>query len=507
VVRRRVLREFSLAALLMLLTLAACSPAVPLPLLRPAHSPSATSDGLAPFYSQRLAWTSCGGGYQCTTLKVPLDYAHPKGQAIGIAVIRRPASNPTLRLGSLLVNPGGPGGSGIDYARGAEQAISGAVLARYDAVGFDPRGVGLSAPVTCLDDQQTDAYVATVPDPRTPAEQDQVVSEAKLFATQCQAHSASLLPFISTRDAARDMDVLRQALGDQRLTYLGKSYGTYLGATYADLFPARVGRLVLDGALDPRIGTDQIGHDQAAGIQLALRSFLADCAGRADCPLGTDAGTAEQRVGELLTSIRARPLRGDATRTVDLALAETGIIAALYTDATWPLLRASLGFALAGNGRGLLALADSYTNRRPDGHYRSNELAANTAINCLDRPGATSIAEVQAEVPSYSQASPLFGATLAWSNLTCAYWPLRAQVQPHAITAKGAAPIVVVGTIRDPATPYAWAQGLAGQLASGRLLTWDGDGHTAYRRGSTCIDSAIDAYFLQGTLPAQGQRC
>jgi pimeloyl-ACP methyl ester carboxylesterase len=507
-VRPRVLRGLSLASLLVVWTLAACAPSVRLPLFRPsASSPSPPPSALAPFYTQRLAWADCGGGFQCATLRVPLDYGHPKGRSLGIAVVRRAATDPAHRLGSLLINPGGPGGSGIEYARAGRQAVSPALLAQYDLVGFDPRGVGQSAPVACLDDQQMDAFVATVPDPQTPAEQAQVVTEDRLFASQCQARSASLLPFVGTRDAARDMDVLRQALGDLRLTYLGKSYGTYLGAVYAELFPTRVGRLVLDGALDPRIGTDQLGRDQAAGIELAVRSFLTDCGGRADCPLGADAGAAEQRVGALLASIRTRPLRGDATRTVNLALAETGIIAALYTDVTWPLLRVSLRLALAGDGRGLLALADSYTNRGPDGRYRGNELAANAAVNCLDRPAVTSVADVQAEVPAYSQASPLFGAGLAWSNLTCAYWPLPATVRPHAIAAKGAAPIVVVGTIRDPATPYAWAQGLAGQLASGRLLTYDGDGHTAYRRSNSCIDGAVDAYFLQGTLPPQGQRC
>jgi len=496
-------------AALLAWALAACSVSVPLPLLKAKPSPKATAAtaGLARFYTQRLSWRDCSGGFQCSTLQVPLDYDHPAAATIGIAVIRRPAGDPAHRLGSLLVNPGGPGGSGIGYARSAQQIVSGALLARYDLVGFDPRGVGQSAPVTCLDDTQTDTFVATVPDPQTPAEQDQVVSEAKLFAGGCQARSAKLLPHVSTAEAARDMDVLRQALGDARLTYLGKSYGTFLGATYAELFPAKVGRLVLDGALDPRLDAGQLGRDQAAGIQLALRSFLADCVKRTDCPLGGDAAAAEARVTALLASIRARPIRGDASRTVDDALAVTGIIAALYTDAAWQFLRLSLRLALQGDGRGLLQLADSYDDRGPDGRYQSNELAANFAVNCLDRPDVSSVADVQSRVPSYTQASPLFGAALAWGDLPCAYWPVKATGRPHAIAARGAAPIVVVGTIRDPATPYAWAQGLASQLASATLLTYDGDGHTAYRRGSTCIDSAIDGYFLQGTLPTPGLRC
>jgi pimeloyl-ACP methyl ester carboxylesterase len=496
------------AAVLLVCVLAACAPVGPLPLFKARPSPKASAAAsLARFYGQRLTWRDCGGGFQCGTLQVPLDYAHPSADAIGVAVIRRPATDPAHRLGSLLVNPGGPGASGIGYARSANQVASPALLAQYDLVGFDPRGVGQSAPVTCLDDPQMDAFVATVPDPQTPAEQDQAVTEAKLLASECEARSAKLLPHVSTVEAARDMDVLRQVLGDAKLTYLGKSYGTFLGATYADLFPSRVGRLVLDGALDPRLDANQLGLQQAGGIQLALRSFLADCVSRADCPLSGDAAAAEARLSAMLASIRGRPIRGDATRTVDLALAVTGIIAALYTDATWPFLRLALRLALQGDGRGLLQLADAYDDRGPDGRYVSNELAANYAVNCLDRPDVASVADVEARVPAYSQASPLFGAALAWGDLACAYWPVRATGRPHPIAAAGAAPILVVGTIRDPATPYAWAQGLASQLASATLLTYDGDGHTAYRRGSSCIDSAVDAYFLQGIRPASGLRC
>ncbi|HYW22605.1 MAG TPA: alpha/beta hydrolase [Terriglobales bacterium] len=497
------------AAVLLVLALSGCSLQAPLPFFkaRSSPTPSASAANLTRFYGQRLAWRDCGGGFQCSTLRVPLDYQHPSGDVIGMAVIRHPATDPGHRIGSLLVNPGGPGGSGIGYARSASQIVSAALLADYDLVGFDPRGVGESTPVTCLDDAQMDAFVATVPDPQTQTEQDEAVNEAKLLAGQCEARSAKLLPHVSTVEVARDMDVLRQALGDARLTYLGKSYGTFLGATYADLFPSKVGRVVLDGALDPRLDANQLGLQQAAGIELAMRSFLADCVKRSDCPLTGDATVAETRVSALLASVRLRPIRGDGTRTVDLALAETGMIAALYTDTTWPFLRLALRFALQGDGRGLLQLADAYDDRGPDGHYQSNELAANYAVNCLDRPDVASVADVEARVPSYSQASPLFGAGLAWGDLVCAYWPTKATGRPHAISAAGAAPILVVGTIRDPATPYAWAQGLASQLASATLLTYDGDGHTAYRRGSTCIDSAVDAYFLHGTSPQSGLRC
>jgi pimeloyl-ACP methyl ester carboxylesterase len=489
--------------------LAGCSAAPALPGFPARGKPTAAAAPRAinRFYQQTLGWKDCGSGFQCATLRVPLDYGHPSGQTIGIAVIRRPAGDPGHRLGSLLINPGGPGASGLDFARSASEVLDPSLLAQYDVVGFDPRGVGQSAPITCLDDAQMDAFVAEDPDPQTPAEQDQVIAEAELFARQCKAHSPGLLSHISTRDAARDLDVLRQALGDRRLAYLGFSYGTFLGATYADLFPARVGRLVLDGALDPRLTAAELGRDQAAGFETALRSFMSDCAKLSTCPLGADPAAAEQRLADLLSSIRAHPLPGTTNRPLDVGLAETGIILTLYSNSTWSLLRRALRLALAGDGRGLLQLADSYNGRDPSGHYSSNEAAANTAINCLDYPGARSVTDVTAQLPSYRQASPIFGAAVAWSGLPCAYWPVAPVGKPHTIRAAGARPILVIGTTRDPATPYRWAQGLAAQLSSGVLLTHEGDGHTAYGRGSTCVDQAVDAYLLKGVPPARGLRC
>jgi pimeloyl-ACP methyl ester carboxylesterase len=477
------------------------------PRATPRVAAVAAPRSLVRFYRQTLAWKDCGGGFQCATLTVPLDYQRPRAETIGIAVIRKPAGDPSRRLGSLVINPGGPGASGTDFARSAAQVFDGSLLARYDIVGFDPRGVAQSAPVTCLDDAQTDVFVAENPDPQTQAEQDQVVAEAKLLTQQCQAHSARLLPHVGTQDAARDVDVLRQALGEQRLDYFGFSYGTFLGATYADLFPTRVGRFVLDGAIDPRLTAAEQGRAQAAGFELALRSFIADCVRRSTCPLGSDPSAAEQRLANLLSAIRAQPLAGDPNRPLDEGLAVTGIVATLYSDSSWPVLRVALRLALAGDGRGLLRLADSYDGRDPNGHYPSNEVAANIAINCVDYPDVRSVDDVKAELPSYRQASSIFGPSIAWSSLNCVYWPAQPTDRPHTIRAPGARPIVVIGTTRDPATPYAGAQGLAAQLASGVLVTFDGDGHTAYGRGSACIDQAVDQYLLKAVTPSRGLRC
>jgi pimeloyl-ACP methyl ester carboxylesterase len=307
------------------------------------------------------------------------------------------------------------------------------------------------------------------------------------------------------------MDILRSALGDDKLTYVGASYGTLLGATYAGLYPNRVGRLVLDGAMDPSLPAQEMNRDQTAGFETAFQSFAKDCVRRSDCPLGTgSAADAGNRLKSFFTALDRTPIpTGDpAGRKLGEALATTGVIAAMYDEGQWAQLRSALSSAIKNkDGAGLLALSDSYYERDGDGTY-ANLMAANAAVNCLDLPPSfKSSDDVKAALPSFEQASPVFGDGLAWSALNCTYWPVKATGEAHRIEAQGAAPIVVVGTTRDPATPYRWAQSLAGQLDSGTLLTYEGDGHTAYGRGSACIDSAINAYLLDGTPPKDGKRC
>jgi pimeloyl-ACP methyl ester carboxylesterase len=302
-------------------------------------------------------------------------------------------------------------------------------------------------------------------------------------------------------------------LGDQKLNYVGASYGTFLGATYAGLFPDRVGRMVLDGAMDPSLDSRAMNLDQTAGFETAFQAFAKDCVRHTNCPLG-GSGTTPAQVGDHLKAffrkLDAHPIpAGDADgRRLGESLATTGVIAAMYDQGAWEQLREALSSAMRDDdGAGLLALADSYYERDASGHY-SNLMMANAAVNCLDLPPAfTGPDQVEKALPAFEKASPVFGEGLAWASLNCAYWPVKAAGEPHRMEARGAAPIVVVGTTRDPATPYRWAQSLARQLSSGRLLTYVGDGHTAYRRGSTCIDSAIDTYLLTGTPPAAGKRC
>ncbi|MFE1748956.1 alpha/beta hydrolase [Streptomyces anandii] len=480
-----------------------------------AALPQSTPAALSRYYAQKLTWRNCGvPGYQCATLKAPLDYSHPAGGDIKLAVARKKATGPGKRIGSLLVNPGGPGGSAIGYLQQyAGVGYPAEVRARYDMVAMDPRGVARSEPVECLDDRGMDTYTQTDMTPDERGEVDALVGAYRKFADGCGAHDPRLLRHVSTVEAARDMDILRAALGDRTLHYVGASYGTFLGATYAGLFPKRVGRLVLDGAMDPSLSARRLNLDQTAGFETAFQSFARDCVRQSDCPLGGRGATPKQagdRLAAFFRKLDAHPIpTGDADgRRLGEALATTGVIAAMYDQAAWPQLREALNSAMKDNdGAGLLILSDSYYERDADGHY-SNLMYANAAVNCLDLPPAfASPQQVQKSLPSFEKASPVFGEGLAWASLNCAYWPVRATAGPHRIVAKGAAPIVVVGTTRDPATPYRWAQSLARQLSSGRLLTFNGDGHTAYGRGSRCIDSAIDAYLLHGTPPARGKRC
>ncbi|MEU5280323.1 alpha/beta hydrolase [Streptomyces asoensis] len=477
--------------------------------------PQATPSALAPYYGQKLSWRGCGvPGFECAGMKVPLDYADPGAGDIRLAVARKKATGPGKRLGSLLVNPGGPGGSAVGYLQNyAGIGYPAGVRARYDMVAVDPRGVARSEPVECLDGRDMDTFTQTDTTPDDPHETTELIDAYKGFAEGCGTRSAKLLRHVSTVEAARDMDVLRAVLGDKKLTYVGASYGTFLGATYAGLFPDRVGRLVLDGAMDPSLPARRLNLDQTAGFETAFQSFAKDCVRRSDCPLGAK-GTAPAKVGENLKAffrrLDAHPIpTGDPDhRKLGEALATTGVIAAMYDESTWEQLRQALTSAIKEkDGAGLLALSDGYYERDADGRY-ANLMAANAAVNCLDLPGAFSTPDqVRRALPSFEKASPVFGEGLAWASLNCAYWPVRPTGEPHRIEAKGAAPIVVVGTTRDPATPYRWARSLARQLSSGRLLTYDGDGHTAYGRGSACIDAAIDAYLLRGTPPAKGKRC
>ncbi|WP_244931090.1 alpha/beta hydrolase [Nocardioides sp. W7] len=460
---------------------------------------------LASYYSQRLRWESCRDRFECSTLTVPLDYAEPAGETIDLALLRAPAGDPDGRVGSLVVNPGGPGAPGTDYA--ASGQFGKRLAAGFDIVGFDPRGTGQSSPVDCLSDTDLDAYLAADPSPDDPAEVDALVAATSGLQRGCSERSGELAGHLSTVEAARDLDVLRAALGEPGLLYLGASYGTFLGATYAELFPARVGRLVLDGAVDPSIDRRQQALAQAEGFETALRSYVTDCVDRGDCFLGDTVEAGLARIASFLEEVDAEPLPLDDGRELTEGLALLGVVQPLYVRDFWTLLDRGLETAFDGDGTVLALLADAYSSRSSDGTFLDNSTEANVSINCLDDPSSTPVEQVEAELPAFEQAAPTLATSFVWGLVGCVGFEPRAVEAPPTIRAEGAAPIVVVGTTRDPATPYSWALALAEQLESGVLVSRDGDGHTGYGSDNACVDAAVEDYLVDATVPADGLEC
>ncbi|WP_170317177.1 alpha/beta hydrolase [Acrocarpospora corrugata] len=471
----------------------------------------AGTPGLGRFYTQQLSWTGCGGGFQCAKLTLPLDYRDPGGETIQLAVIRLRAGG-GKRIGSLVTNPGGPGGSGLEFLRGDSVAFGSALRAQFDLVSFDPRGVGESAPVRCLTGPEQDAYFAVDDSPETKAEEKALKVADRKYLKACETNSGHLLPYVGTLNAARDMDVLRAALGDERLTYLGFSYGTYLGAVYADLFPKRVRAMTLDGAVDPALTDNEASDSQGAGFDVAYTAFVKDCFKAANCPFeGRTVAKAFAETKKLLKRAdrKALPSTTDG-RKVTEPVVLIGIQAAMYSADSWPDLRDALARGFKGDGTALQALADFYNERRPDGTY-SNLDDAFRAINCADRPRGASVTTRPRSVSSGENGGKpeLFGDYFSDGEDTtdsCAAWPAKPSPVPRSLPAKGSAPILVVGTVRDSATPYKQAKALARQFDSGVLLTFDGDGHTAFLQ-SGCVKGQVSAYLLTGKTPRNGTVC
>ncbi len=482
--------------------------ATPSPTTPPPPSVTeAPETGLAGLYAQRIDWQPCESNADddCGTLTVPIDYADPEGDTIDLALLRVPAAG--ARVGSLVVNPGGPGAPGTSYAAAAGRVFRQPLLDGFDIVGFDPRGTGRSAPVDCLSDSELDAYLADDPTPDTPAEEQSYQESVLTFGAKCVANSGPDLGHVTTIEAARDMDVLRSALGEEKLTYLGASYGTKLGATYAELFPERVGRFVLDGAIDVSLDPMSTALQQATGFETALRAYVQNCLDSTDnCFLGDTVDEGLATISDLLDSIDAQPLpAGD--RELEVGNAFYGIITPLYNRDYWFLLSTALASALEGNGSALMQLADAYASRGTDGTYTDNSIEANYSINCLDDPTSVPFTKVPSLFPAFEEASPTFGRIFAWSMTGCRGIEVTSTEKPLDIKAEGAAPIVVLGTSRDPATPLIWAEALAAQLDSGVLVKRDGDGHTAYNSGNECIDTIVEDYLLEGTVPDDGTTC
>ncbi|WP_250038154.1 alpha/beta hydrolase [Paractinoplanes maris] len=457
---------------------------------------------------QLVGQAAPGMTYDCADVSVPRDWNQPgNGETYSIAMIRIRSSKQSGRIGSLLLNPGGPGGSGIETAVyfSFGEAFGGLpteITNKFDIIGFDPRGVGRSDPVKCISSADQDASFGAAPDPRSQAEFDQLVTLNKKIATGCAAKYGDQLPFFSTEQAARDMDSLRQAVGDAKMSYLGFSYGTLLGATYAQLFPQNVRAMVLDGAVDPKQNFIEGSETQAKGFERAFTNFTDWCKATPDkCAIAPDARKA---VTGVLTAAATKPVAGTGGRQATPGWIFYAVISSLYTESGWAKLGDAIAQLQQGNAKGVFTLADQYAERKPDGSY-SNLFDANMAVNCADTDDAPSVDEVRRLQGEWRQKYPLFGAPLAVGMLSCAVWSGGRDPYP-AGAATGAPPIVVVGTTGDPATPYENTADLASMLGVGHVLTWEGEGHTAYP-STTCIAKAVDGYLIDLKVPQEGLRC
>ncbi|MGW7789111.1 alpha/beta hydrolase [Streptomyces tricolor] len=477
--------------------------------------------------AQKLDWKDCpapseaeGGGsapsplpngtkWQCATMRAPLDWSRPKGDTIGIALIRAEASGPAnKRIGSLVFNFGGPGGSGVTTlpAFGADY---GALHTRYDLVSFDPRGVGRSAPVECESDAQLDEYFQQDATPEDGAERTQLLERTKRFNAACEKNSEKILPHVRTTDAARDMDLMRHVLGDRKLHYFGISYGTELGGVYAHLFPKNVGRAVFDAVVDPTQTPEQSALGQAKGFQLALDNFAKDCTSKTtDCPIGDTEQEVKDRIAKLLADLEKKPIPGIFPRELTQTAATSGIAQSLYSKDFWEYLTEGLEEAYDGDGKILMLLSDSMNGRNENGEY-SNLTAANLAINCSDEKPRYTTDHVLQKLPEFRAASPLFGEYLAWGMVSCTDWAVPGAADHPDVSAPGAAPILVIGNTGDPATPYEGARKMVGALGKGVgiELTYKGQGHGAYDSKNKCVQGAVNGYLLDGKLPRGGTVC
>ncbi len=488
------------AATVLAVLLSACSADSAPPRAEPAARPGAPAPARPPAVPA-LGWTPCGDDFTCATLDVPLVEDDPGQGTVPLALTRLQAADPENRIGSVVVNPGGPGLSAVDHLQATWAQVLPVVRERFDLVAFDPRGVGRSAPVRCAGTAELDRYFALDPTPDDAAELDELVEASAVLTAGCARGAGRLLGHLSTVDAAADLDRVRAAVGDERLTYVGFSYGTTLGAAYLDRFPDRVRAMVLDSAFPPSLTWEQVLTGQAVGFDRALGAFLDDCertscayreAVRGDLPAAYD---------RLVADVDAQPLPGDGTRAVGPGALSLGVIAALYDrEAGWPALAAALVAAEQGDGAPLLALADGYLGRGPEGFTNVSE--ANLAVNCSDRPWPDEPAAYVALSERLAQQAPRFGEAAALAGLSCATWPAKPADEPGPVSGAGAPPVVVVGTTGDPATPYAWSVALADRLESGVLLTHRGHGHTVYDvDGPPCVVEALDAYLLTLTVP------
>jgi pimeloyl-ACP methyl ester carboxylesterase len=448
-----------------------------------------------------LSWQACGA-FECATLAVPLDYTRSGGRQIDLALIRQRAKDPGSRIGSLLLNPGGPGGSGVGFLRDWAASAPREVQNRFDLVSFDPRGVGQSAPLLCHDDIQKLAGLE--PMPKTPQQWQSIRDTTKAFADLCAQRGSDILAFVGSDNVARDMDQIRQALGEEKLTYVGFSYGTVLGQLYADMFPDKVRAIVLDGPEDFSLSADELSLEQARGFEGELDHFIANCR-QVQC-LPVNRGDPGAAIDALIAKAEAAPIPAPrADRPAGAGETVLAIFQALYTDRLWPQLARAIDSGLSGDGSGLVRLADDYLERNPDGSY-SNLIEMYTAVSCVDFLFSRDPAYYEQLAAQFAVRAPHFGVLNLEGELPCAFWP----VPPNPLRpprGHGAPPVLVIGTTGDPATPFKSAVSVSRMLESAVLLTFYGDGHTAFTQGSPCVDNTVVEYVVRLQPPAAGTTC
>lgn len=475
------------------------------------HTDEQVEPGYEQYYKQDVTWRNCGAGSDCTTLKAPVDWADPDGEQIELALSRHKAAGTSK--GSLLINPGGPGGSGFDY--GQSFTGSAGVYANYDIIGFDPRGVGRSTPIVCFtDDADRDQMIyGTYDDPYgSEGWEAELAKRQKAWVDACAENTGPLLAHIDTVSVAHDMDMMRAVLGDDKLNYLGYSFGTYIGTVYAELFPGKVGRMVLDGAVEPPFGSFDELATQMAGFDSAFKAYMTDCLSSGDCPFDGPVNNAMGEAHSLALSVDGQGLKSSDGRVLDSATVGTGIALALYNASNWSYITMMFQGLLQGDADIAFLLADSYNGRDPSGGYADRSLDVYFAVTCAEGTIGTDDIDLQEGLAIMDEKGPYVGGILALDDYTlleeaCSQWPYPRPEFPEAFDGEGAPPILVIGTTNDPATPYAQSVALADELSSGVMITYNGEGHTVYGNGVACIDDLVDDYFVNGVVPASDPNC
>jgi pimeloyl-ACP methyl ester carboxylesterase len=461
------------------------------------------------YFDQKVVWERCDFGAQCTVIRAPLDWDNlEEWQDIELAMVRHPASG--QRQGSLLINPGGPGASGFDFVLENLSLAAGPLLQEsFDIVGWDPRGVNRSSAVSCATtDEELDYFFfgqLSAP-PGTPEWEAELLEESVRFGQECHENTGALLEFVDTMSTVRDLDLIRHLLGDERLNYLGYSYGALIGALYIDTFPSRVGRMVLDGAVDPAASQFDLVLNQHRGFENALVSYFEFCDTQGFCPFPGSLTERLDSVSDVFDRLETDPLVAVDGRVLDDALFRTAMVTTLYSPQNWGLLTQLFVEVSQGQTETAMMLVDFYYDR-VEGVYQDNSMEAFMAINCLDYPVETSTEVILDQARQLKEAAPYTARPQGYGDLVCQNWPHPPRLDKGPVRGIGAQPVVIIGTTGDPATPYNWAVSLAEQLQNASLVTYVGEGHLAYRNGNPCINGPVDAYLLSGVVPIDGLRC